>query len=196
MAGAIALRRAGPDDAQAIADLYAPYVSDTAITFETEAPDAETMATRISDCLKADMPWLVALEGERLLGYAYAHAFHPRAAYRFTVEPSVYIARAAHGAGLGSRLYGALLDIVTELGYRQAVALVTLPNPASEALHKRFGFYASGGFDRSGYKFDQWIDVGLFQKALGPGGDVPPTGEPAQLGSSALWRALGEGVPE
>lgn len=191
LVAALSLRRAGPADAAAIAAIYAPYVRDTAISFETEPPDAATMATRIAAILDAQLPWIVAQDAAgRVAGYAYAGRFHPRHAYRYTVEPTVYVDGDARGGGAGSLLYRRLILILEELGYRQAIALVTLPNPASVALHRRFGFEQGGTHAKAGRKFGRWIDVGLFQRALGRGGADDPAGEPLALGASAAWCAL------
>lgn len=190
MADALRLRPARVEDAAAIAAIYAPYVRETTVSFETDPPEAETIAGRIAGVLALGLPYIVAEDEAGLRGYAYAGRFHARHAYRYTIEPTVYLDRDARGGGLGSRLYETLLRIVAELGYRQAVALVTLPNPASEALHRRFGFEASGVYSRVGRKFGEWIDVGLFQRALGPGADAEPDGEPLPLEGSATWASL------
>ncbi|MFT3967997.1 MAG: GNAT family N-acetyltransferase [Sphingobium sp.] len=191
MADPLRLRRAARADGEAMAAIYAPYVRETAITFETEAPGPAEMAGRIADRLGAGLPWIVAEDGRgRMAGYAYAGRFHARHAYRFTVEPSVYLAGTAQGHGLGRRLYEHLFAILSEQGYRQAVALIALPNPASVALHERFGFRRTGTHERVGHKLGGWIDVGLWQRAVGAG-DAPLTREaPQPLEDSASWRAL------
>lgn len=192
LADTVILRHANPADAAAIAAIYAPYVRDTAISFETEPPDAAIMATRITAVLGSELPWIVAEDtAGRIVGYAYAGRFHARHAYRYTVEPTVYVDSGAWGSGTGSRLYARLMLILEELGYRQAVALITLPNPASVALHERFGFRHSGTHSEVGRKFGQWIDVGLFQRALGAGAADDPGGEPAALDASDAWQMLG-----
>lgn len=191
LAAPLTLRRADEGDAAAIAAIYAPYVRDTAISFETDPPDAAAMAERIASVLGTELPWIVAEDAAgRIMGYAYAGRFHARHAYRYTVEPTVYIDGEARGGGAGSLLYARLFAILEELGYRQAVALVTLPNPASEALHTRFGFRLSGTHARVGRKFGQWIDVGLFQRELGSGAGDDPEGEPCPLDASTAWTTL------
>lgn len=188
MADAVRLRQARTDDAVAIARIYAPYVTDSDISFETTAPDAAEMAARIAARRCEELPWIVAEDTRgKLAGYAYAARYHPRHAYRFTVEPTVYIDGGSHGRGLGSALYAALIALLTELGYREAIALVTLPNAASEALHRRFGFAHTGTLHRAGYKLGRWIDVALFQRALAESASV---NEPDPLASSALWQTL------
>lgn len=191
MASALILRQASVDDAPAIASLYAHYVRESVATFELDAPDASAMAGRIAGTLDAELPWIVARIDGALAGYAYAGRFHPRAAYRFTVEPTVYCAVDVLGRGVGSRLYAALMTILGELRYREAIALVTLPNPASEALHRRLSFSPCGRYQRAGFKDGQWLDVGLFQRSFrgDQALDSPPP-EPRPLAMSPSWRAL------
>lgn len=182
------LRQARESDADAIAAIYAPYVRDTDISFETEPPNAATMAARIAASITGELPWIVADDGE-VAGYAYASRFHGRNAYRFTVEPTVYIAQHARHGGIGTMLYKRLLTVLTELHYREAIALVAVPNAASEALHARCGFHRSGTYERAGYKFDRWIDVALFQRTLDTA-SAPPEA-PCPLNQSLSWEALG-----
>lgn len=182
------LRGADVADAAAIAAIYAPYVTGSDISFETEAPTPPTMAERIAARRAEELPWIVAEDAAgRVMGYAYAARYHPRHAYRFTVEPTVYVDGKAHGRGVGAALYRTLIDLLIALGYRQAIALVALPNMPSEALHRRFGFTHTGTLHRAGYKLGRWIDVALFQRPLAGGGDV---GEPLALAASPLWVAM------
>ncbi|HEX7857440.1 MAG TPA: GNAT family N-acetyltransferase [Sphingobium sp.] len=191
VAGALILRRARPEDGADMAAIYAPYVRDTLITFETEAPDATEMARRITYRTGSNLPWIVAQGADgTMLGYAYAGHFHVRHAYRFTVEPSVYLTEAARGRGVGRQLYERLFTILSEQGFRQAVALIALPNPASVTLHERFGFRHTGTHERVGHKLGGWIDVGLYQRAVDTG-DAPLTlDDPLPLEASASWTAL------
>lgn len=159
------VRAATPADAAAIAALYAPYVRDTTISFETEPPDAAEMGARMA-AGGGLYPWLVAEADGRLAGYAYACAFRPRAAYRYAVETSVYLAAGAAGRGLGSALYRPLLACLERQGFTQAIAAITLPNEASLRLHERHGFAAAGVYRRVGWKMGQWLDVGLWQRPL------------------------------
>ena len=145
--------------------VYAEYM-DTVITFETELPSHEEFAGRIRS-YGAVYPWLVAEEDGVILGYAYAHRAQERAAYDWNAELSVYLARRAAGRGLGTTLYGALLALLQKQGVRNVYGIVTLPNPASEALHRAFGFRTVGAYDRSGYKNGRWLDVGIFEKQIG-----------------------------
>lgn len=162
------VRLAGPDDAAAIAAIYAPYVLASAASFETEAPDAAEMKDRIDAC-GALYPWLVALDEDGgIAGYAYATAFRARRAYRFAVETTVYLAEGRQGLGFGSALYGRLLPLLESQGFTQAIAAITLPNDASVRLHEHFGFVQVGSYRDVGYKFGAWRSVGLWQRPLAP----------------------------
>jgi phosphinothricin acetyltransferase len=169
----VRLRAATPGDAAAIAGIYAPFVKESAVSFETEPPDAETIRARIE--AGGDLyPWLVGEDEDRgLLGYAYAARFRDRPAYRFTVETSVYLRSGASGRGLGRRLYEPLLAMLEDQGFTQAIAAITLPNDASVRLHERLGFQRAGTYRQVGWKLGAWHDVGLWQKALAPAGTPP-----------------------
>lgn len=166
------LRRAVPGDAAAVASIYAPYVSASAVSFETEAPDAAAIRERIEAA--GDLyPWLAAEKDGELLGYAYAGSFRARAAYRYAVETSVYLAPAAQGQGIGRTLYGALIRTLEAQGFVQAIGAITLPNAASVGLHEALGFEPAGIYRQVGYKMGSWHDVGLWQRALAPVA-IPP----------------------
>jgi L-amino acid N-acyltransferase YncA len=160
-----AVRSATRDDAAAVAAIYEPYVLETAITFETEPPGAGEMAERIARAIEAHA-WLVLEEAGRVRGYAYGGTFRSRAAYRFSTEVSVYVERGRARTGAGRALYGALLDRLAERGFRTAVAGMTVPNAASEALHRAMGFEPVGTYREIGYKFGAWHDVAWFQRRL------------------------------
>ncbi|WP_375380374.1 GNAT family N-acetyltransferase [uncultured Sphingomonas sp.] len=166
------IRPAHPDDAGAIAGIYAPYVTGGIATFELIPAGAAEIARRMASS-DGRLPWLVWEDADRVTGYAYASPFNARAAYRWTVETTVYLAAAAHGQGVGRRLYEALLTMLTAQGFAQAVALVSRPNPASERLHERLGFRLAGTIERAGCKHGAWIDVGYWQRALADPGDPP-----------------------
>ncbi|HEX8624445.1 MAG TPA: arsinothricin resistance N-acetyltransferase ArsN1 family B [Allosphingosinicella sp.] len=167
------LRAATPDDAAAIAEIYAPFVSGSAVSFETEPPGEAAMRARI-EAGGALYPWLVGeAEDGSLLGYAYATRFRDRPAYRFAVETSVYLRADAVGGGLGRRLYEPLLAILESHGFTQAIAAITLPNEASVRLHERLGFERAGTYRQVGWKFGAWHDVGLWQRGLARAGTPP-----------------------
>lgn len=161
------LRAATPADAASILAIYAPYVVASAVSFELEPPLLKEMKARISGA--HDMfPWLVAVDTETdvILGYAYAAAFRTRAAYRFAVETSIYIAGNFQGQGVGRLLYPALLHTLEAQGYTQAIAAITLPNDHSIKLHEAVGFRRAGVYREVGYKNNRWLDVGLWQREL------------------------------
>ena len=166
------LRFASGDDAAAIAAIYAPYVEQSAISFETVAPDAQAMRARI-EAGGTLYPWLVAEEADELLGYAYASAFRPRPAYRFAVETSVYLDPGAQGRGIGRRLYATLIRMLEAQRFVQAIGAITLPNDPSVRLHEEMGFTRAGMYAQVGYKMGEWRDVGLWQRALAPGTNPP-----------------------
>ena len=152
------IRAATADDAAACAAIYAPYVRDTAVSFETRPPSAAEMAGRIARAT-ASHAWLVAGDVGAVAGYAYAGPFAARAAYRWSCEVSVYLAGGRGGAGRGRALYEALFARLAERGYRQAIAGMAVPNEASEGLHRAMGFTTVGTFRRAGYKLGAWRDV-------------------------------------
>jgi L-amino acid N-acyltransferase YncA len=180
----VRLRAASSADAAAIAAIYAPYVTDSFVSFETEPPTVEEVRARIEACGDR-YPWLVAEDlGGTILGYAYATAFRPRLAYRYAVETTVYLAAGAGGRGIGHALYGSLIATLEAQGFAQAIGAVTLPNPASVRLHQKLGFVQAGIYRQVGYKMDRWLDVGLWQRALAPATN-PPT-EPKTVGEAGL----------
>src|SRR3954469_16824817 len=122
------LRAATPDDAAAIAEIYAPYVAGSAVSFETEPPDSQAMRARI-EAASGLYPWIVGEAGDgTLLGYAYAGRFRDRPAYRFCAETTIYLRPAAAGRGLGAKLYAPLIAMLEGQGFTQAIAAITLPN--------------------------------------------------------------------
>jgi L-amino acid N-acyltransferase YncA len=180
----VILRAATPADAATIAAIYAPYVTDTIVSFETEPPSPAEMERRI-EAAGALYPWIVGLgESGEIDGYAYATGFRPRPAYRYAVETTVYLAPRAQGRGLGERLYRSLIDTLVAQGFAQAIGAITLPNPASEALHRKLGFREAGVYREVGWKKGGWHSVGLWQRALAPA-TVPPT-EPVPVSVAGL----------
>jgi L-amino acid N-acyltransferase YncA len=170
----IEIRDADPAaDAGACAAIYAPYVEGTPISFEEEAPDAAELEARIASCA-ATHAWLVAERAGAVVGYAYACPFNERRAYRWSAGVSVYVAAGEQRRGIGRALYSELFDRLHRRGFRMACAGITLPNPASVALHEALGFEPVGVNREIGWKQGRWHDVGWWQLELAPPGEGPP----------------------
>jgi phosphinothricin acetyltransferase len=162
----VLIRIANEADAARIADIYRPYVEDSRISFEEQAPDAAEIALRIAGDRPGFHPWLVAEEGGEILGFASSSPFRSRRAYRWSVETGIYLAAGAHGRGIGRALLGA----------------IALPNDPSVRLHEALGFVHAGTYRGTGFKMGEWMDVGLWQKDLAP--RTPAPGEPLPFGSA------------
>jgi phosphinothricin acetyltransferase len=158
----VTIRDATADDAAAIAAIYAPLVTDTIVSFEEDPPSAEEMADRIA----ASHVWLVAEDDGDVVGYAYAARFHPRAAYRWSTEASIYLAPEARGRGTGKRLVAELLVRLKAMGFVNVFGGTSLPNPASERLLESFGFKKVAHWEHVGFKLDAWHDVSWRQLTL------------------------------
>ncbi len=167
------IRDASDTDAVACAAVYRTYVTDTAITFETDPPEPAEMARRIADAQRTHA-WLVAEQDGRVVGYAYGGPYKARAAYRWSCEVSVYLEVGLRRAGLGRSLYEELFARLTARGFRTAVAGMTLPNDASAGLHRAMGFEPVGIHRRIGWKGGAWHDVAWVQRDLADAVD-PPT---------------------
>jgi len=159
------VRQATPRDAEAIAAIYNPFVVATTVTYELEAVAPAEMAERIR-AKQIGHDWLALEDDGEVLGYGYYGYFRERAAYRHTVESSLYLAPQACGRGLGRLMYRSLFDRARDQGYREMVGVIALPNDASVALHESLGFTKVGILARSGYKFGTYLDTGFWQKSL------------------------------
>ena len=159
------IRKAYPGDAQAICEIYNPYVRDTIITFEQDPVTAPDMAGRIR-AISADFPWLIAESDRTVVAYAYASRWRSRAAYDNTVESTIYVRGGATGSGIGYPLYIALLNELRRRALHAVVGCIALPNPGSIAFHEKCGFRKVGYFPEVGRKFDRWVDVGFWQITL------------------------------
>jgi L-amino acid N-acyltransferase YncA len=160
------IRAAAPADAAAIAVIYNHYVTQTVVTFEEQVVSAAEIARRIEDVRSASLPWLVAEQASRVLGYAYAAKWRARSAYRFSAEVTVYLAPRDAGRGIGSSLYAELFRILRAHGIHAVIGGIALPNEASVALHEKFGMRKIAHFHEVGFKFDRWVDVGYWQCTL------------------------------
>ncbi len=158
-------RLATAADAPAIAAIYAPYVQGTIISFETDAPDAAEIASRMAR-IGRQYPWLAASTDGRLVGYAYACENRSRLAYRWSVDATVYLDASAQRNGIGSALYRRLFALLRAQGYVNVFAGISLPNAASVRLHEAMGFASIGVYRNVGYKLGAWRDVGWWQLAL------------------------------
>ncbi|GGN12733.1 arsinothricin resistance N-acetyltransferase ArsN1 family B [Halarchaeum nitratireducens] len=187
-----ALRLATPDDAAAIRRIYAPYVAETAITFETAPPSVAACRERIAETLP-DYPWLVCERDGDVVGYASAGPIRAYGAFEWAVESTVYVTESAQRRGIGRALYEALLALLDRQGYVVVYAVVTLPNEASVALHESLGFEHEGTFSGMGYKHGAWHDVGWWSYALGerPADPDPPRPLTALRGREAWNDVLG-----
>ena len=159
------IREATVGDAAAIKAIYAPFVSDTAISFEEVPPDTVEMAKRISS-ISQNYPYLVAEEAGKVIGYAYASQHRTRAAYRSSVDVAAYVQASAHGRGAGRALYQVLLPAASASGYHAAFAGIAIPNDASVGFHDLLEFTPVGIYREVGRKFGSWHDVGWWQRLL------------------------------
>lgn len=172
----LTIRDADPDrDATACAAIYAPSVEGSVTSFELRAPSPQEIAERMRGYQRTH-PWLVAERGGEVVGYAYACEFNPRPAYRWSASVSVYVAAGERGRGRGQALYEDLFARLRRQGFRMATAGITLPNPASVALHESLGFAPVGVNREIGWKDGGWRDVGWWQLELAPA----PAGTPAE----------------
>lgn len=183
----VTLRLATEADAEAIQRIYAPYVEDTAITFELEPPSTTEIRERIRETL-TDYPWLVCEVDGEVVGYAYAGPIRKREAYQWAVESSVYVDSAYHRNGVARGLYESLLALLDLQRYITVYAVATLPNPASVAFHESFGFEQDAAFEKMGYKHGEWHDVGWWSYTLREHPDDPdPPLSPSAAQELAGW---------
>ena len=159
------IRSATLDDAPALLDIYRPFIEHSAVSFEMQAPSVDEFASRIDKALKG-WAWLVAEVDGQCAGYAYGGTHRERAAYRWSVETSVYLHPDFHRRGIARLLYSQLFDVLAEKGYCNAYAGATMPNDASIGFHRSMGFEWIGVFKRVGWKFGKWHDVAWMQRAL------------------------------
>jgi L-amino acid N-acyltransferase YncA len=170
----VTIRSADPhSDAKTCAAIYAAYVESSPVSFEEVPPDAAEIAARM-ERIVATHPWLVAERNGEVIGYAYACPHREKAAYRWAVDVSVYVAAAQHRHGWGRALYGELLGRLRKQGVQVACAGITLPNEASVSLHESLGFAPVGVYRRIGWKAGAWRDVGWWQLELEPASEGPP----------------------
>ena len=171
-----AIRPATEADIPAIAAIYDAAVETGTATFETVPPGAAEMGRRFAVLRAGGFPYLVAERDGTVAGYAYAGPYHQRAAYRSTLEDSIYVAQAARGTGIGRALLVALIAESEAIDARLMVAIIAdSGSPASVQLHASLGFSRVGTLAGVGHKHGRWLDTTLMQRPLGPGRDRPPT---------------------
>ena len=166
------IRVATAADLPAIRAIYAPYVEETTFTFEYEVPTPEEFARRLQE-VQGHYPWLVLERDGAVEGYAYGSPFNERAAYGWTADLSVYIAKNSRGRGAGRRLYACLMELLALQGVRNVYGIVTDPNPVSYRFHIGMGFAEEGHFPHIGYKQGKWLNVNFMAKHLAPADSDP-----------------------
>lgn len=193
----INLRPATPDDASALLEIYAPYVRDTAISFEYTPPSEAAFRARIESTLER-YPYLVAEQNGAILGYAYTGRFHPRAAYDWDAETSIYVHHNTHGQGVGRALYTAIESISKAQGIQNLYACIAYADPEdshlqnnSASFHEHMGYTLISRFSRCAYKFDRWYDMIWMQKTLGAHPTPPPPFRPFPALDSLALHAVG-----
>jgi L-amino acid N-acyltransferase YncA len=181
----VKIRHADPlKDAAACVEIYTPFVTDSAVSFDIVAPSVAEFSAKIAH-MSETHAFLVADDDGVVAGYAYSAPYRERAAYRWSAEVSVYVHPDRRGTGVGRLLYDALLDLMRKQGLRVAIAGITQPNPASMALHHSCGFRTVGVFERIGYKAGAWRDVAFLALDLLEDADlstVPDEPRSARLG--------------
>lgn len=181
------IRPVDPGDAEAVRDIYAPFVEETAVTFTDEVPSVEETRGKIRRKLAADAyPWYVAETGAGVVGYAYGGRLRDRPAYRWTVETSVYVDPDAHRGGVGTALYERLLGTLRAQGYVAAYAALGMPNPESAAFHEATGFEHLGTFPDAGFKLGAWHDVEWYRRPLREAPEDPDPPRPVSAVAPAF----------
>ncbi|GAB2883984.1 arsinothricin resistance N-acetyltransferase ArsN1 family B [Microbulbifer echini] len=160
------IRPAEQKDANAIATIYNHFILNTSATFEEQEVSEDEIINRIKFIRNSNLPWLVKQIHGEVIGYAYASKWRERSAYRFSVESTVYIANDMKSKGLGTELYSVLFTQLKERNIHNIIGGITLPNPASVALHEKLGMKKVAHFEKVGFKFGQWLDVGYWQAQL------------------------------
>lgn len=174
-ANALLIRPSRDDDVAAIAAIYRHHVLHGVASFEEVPPAIDEIARRRGEILRHGLPYLVAEQANRVVGYCYAGLFRPRPGYRYTLEDSVYVATDQVGRGIGRRLLDSVIAHSARLGYRQMVAVIGgRETVGSIRLHETLGFAQIGLLPAVGFKFGRWIDIIVMQRALGPGATTLP----------------------
>lgn len=165
--GDLIIRAARPEDAQALVGIFAPYVRESVVSFDYQAPDVPAFREKISRILR-DYPFFVALIGEKPVGYCYASRFRAQKAYDWAVETTIYVDSAYHGKGIGRVLYRALEEALTRQNVITLYACISAGHAQSLAFHRRLGYREAARFDGVGYKMGEWLDIVWMEKRLSP----------------------------
>ncbi len=191
------LRTVTTADAQALLDIYAPYVRNTAISFEYEPPTVEEFAARIAD-VRTKFPYLAAVEHGNILGYAYAHPYGVRKAYDWSVELSIYLAPESRGKGIGRRLYEAMEVLLKAQNVTNLYVLVASVEVEDEYLthdslkfHTAMGYTLVGRLNKAGYKFGRWYDMTTMEKHIAPHSETQAPVVPWYELPEKVWTAAG-----
>ena len=161
----MSIRAYRPGDENGICEIYNYYIKETIVTFEEEPLSTQQMRDRIENYI-ISYPWFVCERDGQIVGYSYANKFHQRAAYRHTVESTVYVRKGFERRGIGRALYEPLIAYLSNHGCHVVLAVIALPNAGSAGLHESFNFTRVGHFTEVGRKFNQWVDVGYWQRRL------------------------------
>ncbi|GAA4267960.1 GNAT family N-acetyltransferase [Hyunsoonleella aestuarii] len=153
------------NDLKELLEIYNYYVVNTSVTFDIEPLSIETFSDKVNR-IKTDYPFLVYLENNEILGFAYGSRFRPKPAYDFVVESTVYVGHNAHGKQIGTKLYAELLQQLKQTKLHTVLGVLTIPNDASIKLHEKFGFKQVANLEEVGFKFGKWHNVGIWQLKL------------------------------
>ena len=177
----VRIRPALESDMPAVQEIYSHFVRLTTASFEEEPPTVAEMTARWQRVQSRGLPWLVAVKGNKVGGYAYAAPFRERSGYRYTIEDSIYVSPDFLGRNIGNALMAELIERCTALGFRQMVAVIgDSTNAASLAIHSRHGFFVVGALSSTCFKFGRWVDAVLMQRILGDGDTTIPPGQPGR----------------
>ena len=171
----LTIRPSHENDIPAITEIYSYYVLNSTCTFEITPPTIDEMASRRADVLKKNMPYLVGEVENLIVGYTYCTWFKPRAAYRFSAESTIYLAKDMCGKGFGRQLLNALIREAELVGVRKMIATIgDSANGRSVGLYHAAGFSHVGTFKSCGWKFNQWLDTIFMERNIGEGDTTAP----------------------
>ena len=191
----ILLRSAKPEDAEAVLEIYRPYILNTPVSFETEVPSLEDYRNRIIQ-YQETLPWLVCEIDKSLAGYSYAIDHRKRKAYDCSKELSVYVHEHYRNRGIASGLYTAVIELLKHQGVSNVLAGIALPNPESVGFHEKFGFQLVGIYHNVGYKLGKYHNAGWWELPIGNGQPPPDRITPvSDLYDTAIWHeAMKSGI--